>query len=327
MKILFAYDGSECAEAAVEDLKLAGLGTETDMLVMCVADVFVPPPISEVDDTFPLYIPEGVKRAHEHARHKLQEAEDLAKRVSDQVKSLFPTWHVNSHAEADSPAWALLRKADAWKPDLIVMGARGQSVFGGRLILGSISQRVLYEAHCSVRIGRGAYRDGNKPVRLLIGVDSSADSNAAVEAVCNRQWPRGTEVGLLVVVDTVMPLSSNPSEPSTMKWIEVADEGKWSQVREIFEPAAQRIRSAGLHAEVLIRRGNPADEILNEAHTWGADCIFVGARGTRGIDRLLLGSVSSAVSSRAHCSVEVCGRRNEDERTAQTDATVRKSPH
>jgi nucleotide-binding universal stress UspA family protein len=102
-----------------------------------------------------------------------------------------------------------------------------------------------------------------------------------------------------------MPLTSNPSEPSAVKWIEVADESNWSQVREIFEPAAQRIRSTGLHAEVLIRRGNPADEILEEADTWGADCISVGARGTRGIDRLLLGSVSSAVSSRAHCSVEV----------------------
>lgn len=303
MKLLIAYDGSECADAALEDLKHAGLDAEADVLVMCVADVFVPPPIDEAGEMFSRNIPEGVKRAHERARHKLEEADEVAKRISVQIKSLFPGWNVNSQAEADSPAWALLRKAEAWKPDLIIMGARGHSVFGGRLILGSISQRVLYEAHCSVRIGRGFYKDPDKPVRLLIGVDSSSDSNAAVEAVCNREWPRGTEVGLLVVVDTVMPLTSDPS--SAMKWIEVADESNWSQVREIFEPWAQRIRSAGLHAEVLIRRGNPADEILEEAHTWDANCIFVGAKGTRGIDRLLLGSVSSAVSSRAHCSVEV----------------------
>jgi len=305
MKILFGYDGSESADAALEDLKRAGLDTDADVLVMCVADVFVPPPRDEAGDTFPVNIPEGVKRAHERARHKLEAAEDLAKRISSQIKSHFPNWNVAAHAEADSPAWALLRKADDWKPDLIIMGARGHSVFGGRLILGSISQRVLYEAHCSVRIGRGPYKTPDKPVRLLIGVDSSADSNAAVEAVCNRHWPRGTEVGLLVVVDTVMPFSTNPSEPAAMKWIEVAEESNWDQVREIFEPSAQRIRAAGLHAEVLIRRGNPADEILEEAHTWDANCIFVGARGTRGIDRLLLGSVSSAVSSRAHCSVEV----------------------
>lgn len=306
MKILIGHDGSECANAALEDLQRAGLGTEVEALVMTVADVFVPEPsYGEVETTMPVYMPAAIKRAHERAQHKLEVAEDLAKRVSEHIKSVFPTWRIDSAAEADSPAWALIRKADEWKPDLIVMGARGHSVFGGRLILGSISQRVLYEARCSVRIARSSDSDPNKPVRLLIGVDSSADSNAAVEAVCNRHWPKGTEVGLLAVVDTVMPLTSNPSEPSAMKWIEVADENNWDQVREIFEPAAQRIRGAGIHAEVLIRRGNPADQILDEADTWGADCIFVGAKGTRGVERLLLGSVSSAVSSRARCSVEV----------------------
>lgn len=77
-----------------------------------------------------------------------------------------------------------------------------------------------------------------------------------------------------------------------MKWIEVADEENWDQVRQIFEPSAEKPHHAGLHTEVLIRRGNPADQILEEADTWGADCIFVGAKGTRGIDRLLPGSVS-----------------------------------
>ena len=90
-----------------------------------------------------------------------------------------------------------------------------------------------------------------------------------------------------------------------MKWIEVGDKNNWDQVREVFEPSAQTLRSAGLRAEILVRRGNPADQILEEADTWGADCVFVGAKGTRGIERLLLGSVSSAVAARAHCSVEV----------------------
>ena len=306
MKILIGYDGSEFGDAALEDLRRAGLDTEVEACVMTVADVFVPLPVDEeVENAVPMYEPQAVRHAHERAQHKLDEATDLAKRVSERIKASFPNWQITSEAEADSPAWALIRKADDWKPDLIVMGARGHSVFGGRLILGSISQRVLYEARCSVRIARASENSVDKPVRLVVGVDNSPDSNAAVEAVCNRHWPKGTEVDLLVVVDTVMPVTSDSSESTVTKWIEVADESNWSEVRKIFEPAVQRIRSAGLRAEVLIRRGNPADEIIQEAHTLGADCIFVGARGTRGIDRLLLGSVSSAVSARAHCSVEV----------------------
>ena len=81
------------------------------------------------------------------------------------------------------------------------------------------------------------------------------------------------------------------------------------KVRQIFEPAAEKLRNVGLDAAVMIRRGNPAEEIVDEPENWAADCTFVGAKGTRGIERLLLGSVSSAVSARAHCSVEVVRKR------------------
>ena len=306
MRILVAYDGSEFADAALEDLKRAGFDDEAEVLVMSVADVFVPSPVNDGrDNGFPAYTPAPVRRAHERAQHELEHAEVLAGRASERIKALFPHWRVSYHAEADSPAWAVIRKSDEWKPDLIMLGARGHSVFGGRIILGSISQRVLYEARCSVRISRGPLRNTDRPIRLLLGVDNSSDSKAAVDAVCNRNLPPGTEVGLVAVVDTVMAVSTNPSEPSVMKWIEVSDKNNWDQVREVFEPSARKLRSAGLRAEILVRRGNPADQILEEADTWGADCIFVGARGIRGIDRLLLGSVSAAVSARAHCSVEV----------------------
>jgi len=306
MKILIAYDGSDCADAALNDLERAGLGLQAEVLVMSVADVFVPPPVDEeADNSFPIYMPEGIKRAHERAQHQLKQAETLAKRASEQIKGVFPGWNVRYEAQADSPAWALIRTADTWKCDLIVMGAQGHSVFGGRLILGSISQRVLYEARCSVRIARSLPGKADEPTRLLVAVDNSSDSNEAVDAICARNWPSGTEVGLLAVVDTVLAINPNLSEPSITKWIEVGDEKNRDQVREVFEPMAEKLRNAGLNTEVLIRRGNPAAEILEEANTRSADCIFLGARGTRGIGRLLLGSVSSAVAARANCSVEV----------------------
>lgn len=306
MKILIAYDGSECADAALEDLKSAGLPKTAEALVMTLADVFLPPPINEdIDNTFPMYVPAGVKRAHERAERKLKEAESMAKRASEQIKKSFPEWQVRHEALADSPAWSLIRTADKWKADLVVVGAQGHSVLGGRLILGSVSQRVLYEASCSVRIARDSQRDGDPPLRLLIGVDNSPYSNAVVEALCRREWPKGTEVRLLAVVDTVMAITPDPVHPSIMKWIETDDEDNWDEVRQIFQPSADKLKSAGLEAAVMIRRGNPTNELLDEAESWGADCIFLGPKGARGIDRLLLGSVSSAVSARAGCSVEI----------------------
>jgi nucleotide-binding universal stress UspA family protein len=285
MKILLAYDGSADADAAVADLKRAGIGSAAEVLVMTMVDIFMPPNLSAADDDT-TNLPASVKRAVERAQQKLNEAKSLAKRASEQIKSEFPEWEVNYDAQADSPAWALIRTADTWQPDLIVMGARGHSVLGGRLILGSISQRVLYEARCTVRIARVSRKEHDGPVRIFIGVDRSVDSDAAVAAVCKRHWPQGSEVAVFAVVDTDLDVDSD-------------------EVREVFAPAMQQLRDAGLHAEVLVGHGKPADQILEEADTWGADCIFIGAKGNRGIDRLLLGSVSSAVSARADCSVEV----------------------
>ena len=304
IKILIASDGSECADEAIESLRSAGFPPKTEALVMSVADVILPPAIKE-EDKFPPHEPEAVRRAHKRAEQKLRDAEEIAKRASQQIREMFPEWQVRHEAVANSPAWALIGKADEWKPDIVVLGARGHSVFGGRLILGSVSQRVLYQVSCSVRIAREPRRSPDSLTRLLIGVDQSKDSNAAVEVVLNRHWPEGTQVRLLAIVDTVMAVNTDPGQPGVMKWIEVSDEENWDQVRQIFEPLAERLRSAGLDTAVMIRRGKPADEIVDEAESWGADCIFVGAKGVRGIERLLLGSVSSAVSSRAGCSVEV----------------------
>jgi len=304
MKILIAYDGSAHADNAIDSLVDAGFPKSADALVICVADVFLPPPIKE-EDMFPPHPPEAVRRAHAHAEQKLRDAEEMAKRATQKIGQMFPEWKVSHKATANSPAWELIRIADEWKPDIIVMGARGHSMLGGRLILGSVSQRVLYEAGCSVRIARGLRKSSDSIVRILIGVDHSQDSLAAVDAVLSRHWPKGTQVRLLAVVDTVMAIDTDPKKTGNMKWIEVGDENNWDQVRELFEPSTEMLRAAGLDAAVMIRRGNPADETLDEAETWSADCVFVGARGTRGIERLLLGSVSAAVSARANCSVEV----------------------
>ena len=73
--------------------------------------------------------------------------------------------------------------------------------------------------------------------------------------------------------------------------------------------AAQTIRAdlerAGLLADVVTEPGDPKELLIQQAEQWQADCIFLGARGLTRMERMLLGSVSSAVASRAHCSVEV----------------------
>ena len=301
MKILIAYDGSEFADAAIADLRHAGLPAAAEALVYTVADVFVPPVIDASEEVPPE--PAAVRRAHRRAEEKLKEAETRARTASERIRKDFPEWNVSYEAAAESPAWAIIFKAADWLADLIVVGSHGKSGLAGRLILGSVSQRVLYEAHCSVRVGRAVPAGQTPPLRVLVGIDGSAHSRSAVEAVANRHWPKGTQVRLLAVVDTVMALDNN--EERQVKWLEVDDENNWDQVREVFEPDAARLRANELDAAVMIRRGHPTQQLLEEAESWEAHSVFLGAKGIRGIERLLLGSVSAAIAARAKCSAEV----------------------
>ena len=301
MRILIAYDGSEFADAAIRDLQHAGLPVNAEALVYMVADVIVPPEVQPGDDV-PPELP-AVRRAHERAKQKLKQAENRARAASERIQKDFPNWTVSFEAAAESPAWAIIFKAGEWHADLIVAGSHGKSGLAGRLILGSVSQRVLYEAPCSVRIGREGPAAAIPPLRLLVGIDGSSHSKAAVEAIAQRRWPEGTQVHLLAVVDTVMALGDQ--DEREVKWLEVGDEDKWDDVRALFEPEAERLSATGLNAEVVIRSGHPTQVLLDEADSWSAHCVFAGAKGVRGIERLLLGSVSAALAARAHCSVEV----------------------
>lgn len=81
------------------------------------------------------------------------------------------------------------------------------------------------------------------------------------------------------------------------------------QLRQRVEKAAAdavtRLTGAGLLADSAVHDGAAAPMILNEARELGANCIVLGARGHRFLERFLLGSVSLAVARRAECSVEI----------------------
>ena len=85
---------------------------------------------------------------------------------------------------------------------------------------------------------------------------------------------------------------------------------------------AERLHKAGLLASYAVKEGDPRHVLVYEAEEWGATTIFVGARGLTKFDRFLLGSVSAAVTARAHCSVEVVRPRVRDLRREHTRKSV-----
>ena len=302
MKVLIAYDGSSCADFALSDLQYAGLPQEVEALILSVAEVFLPPP--SPTPALPPQVPPAVQRAWTQATHAVDEAYTLAQQARTRLLQSFPAWEVGAEACADSPAWAVIKKAETWQPALIVVGSHGRSALG-RFVLGSVSQKILTEARCSVRVARQRRQTARDPLHLLMGIDGSPDAAAAVQAVAARAWPVASTVRLVTALDarmsTALAFKRLPQETGT-----VARDAETSvSIAQTVEPLAELLRSRGLSVASVMKEGDPKQVLLDEAEQWEADCIFVGARGLRRVERFLLGSVSAAVAARARCSVEV----------------------
>ena len=83
----------------------------------------------------------------------------------------------------------LMRKADEWNPDLVVVGSHGRSALG-RFFLGSVSKRIVTDSNHSVRVTRGVVQKGGiKPPRIVIGVDGSPEAEHAVRVVGRAYGP------------------------------------------------------------------------------------------------------------------------------------------
>jgi nucleotide-binding universal stress UspA family protein len=306
MKVLIAYDGSRHARAVLNDLRRAGLPREAEALVISAADVWVRPPSK--DDVRESRAREldivGLNKAQAQAEQAVKRARALAKLASKRIKAMFPEWTVNAEACGDSPAWAVIKKADEWGADLVVVGSRGRSA-ERRLLFGTVSQKVLYEARCSVRIARHPARKDDSPSRIIIGVDGSPGAEAAVNAVAGRDWPSGTEARVIAVysLQTLLAIG-HFIQPVLVAAREHLDD-RTALAQSIADSSAEKLRTAGLLATAIAREGDPKRMLLDEAAKWQADSIFVGARGLRRIERFLLGSVSAGVAAQANCSVEV----------------------
>lgn len=307
MRILIGFDGAAPMDGVFPDLARAGLPARTEAVVMSVATAWGHAPTPpESPDQYASVFPLDKKYKH-HLKQSLKDAQTLAQQGKRGLREHFHSWKVEAEGAIDDAAEALLRKAESWNADLIVVGS-GRSAIG-RLLLGSVSQKVLNYAQTSVRITREWPKGKAPQTRILVGVDGSPDSLAAVSAVCERSWPENTAVCLVAVVDSRSPLSLLPMLTSTRKKALTTAIRAIGGLEGKMEAAVDLLAAAGLDAEPRILKGDPRRVLLKQAKDWRAHCIFLGSRGLNRVERFFIGSVSSAVAVQAPCSVEIIKTR------------------
>jgi nucleotide-binding universal stress UspA family protein len=130
--------------------------------------------------------------------------------------------------------------------------------------------------------------------RLLVAVDGSEGSDRALRLAARLARAMQSEVTLVHVgrlrEDPVLAAEAERS----------ADE---EVGRRILAEAGRLLTAAGVPCRAELLHGRPADEIVRSARRHRAALVVLGTRGLTGARRILLGSVSHAVSAEAGCSV------------------------
>jgi nucleotide-binding universal stress UspA family protein len=144
-------------------------------------------------------------------------------------------------------------------------------------------------------------------MKILLATDGSDYSKAAVNSVAERPWPEGSEVRIVSAREI-------PYAPTTEAWVlpdryyKELERAANEQAEAAVKDAVGRIKSgkaSELEIITVIKSGSAREMILDEAEKWDADLIVLGSHGYSGWQRFLLGSVSNAVATHAHCSVEI----------------------
>jgi len=144
-------------------------------------------------------------------------------------------------------------------------------------------------------------------MKILLAIDGSPCSDAAIEEVARRPWPEGSLIKVLTSYE--LPVPPTPEAWGLpLSYFEDMDVGLRKQSQNIVDAALKVLKprlGKNISIDAALVPGPPRTVILDEAETWGADLIVVGSHGKGAWQRFLLGSVSQGVVSHAKCSVEV----------------------
>jgi nucleotide-binding universal stress UspA family protein len=143
-------------------------------------------------------------------------------------------------------------------------------------------------------------------MKVLLAIDGSPHSHAALEEVASRTWPADTQIYVLTVNHSSWPLSWDPFFTLAAAHMDSVMEQQ-RNAPALLRRAVQRLqeRAPALQVTTKAIDGVPHDVIVQEAETWGADLIVLGSHGYGRIRRALLGSVAAAVAVEAPCAVEI----------------------
>jgi nucleotide-binding universal stress UspA family protein len=172
--------------------------------------------------------------------------------------------------------------------------------------MGSVSRGVVQRIRCTALVVR------KRPAqvrRFVLGVDGSPTARRAVDFLCRLAPPRGNLVTVVQAMESLsLPsLALMPARVRDTLRAEAAEleSTRMTRARRDVDEARTRLESAGWKVRTAIRVGTPLDVLLETTAETDADILVVGARGTGGFERLMLGSVAEGALNHSKVPVLV----------------------
>jgi nucleotide-binding universal stress UspA family protein len=199
----------------------------------------------------------------------------------------------------------IVRAADTFRADLLVVGSRGLSALE-RFVLGSVADKVAHLSHCPVLIARPPRHQMRE---VILAIDDSAHAAEAAAFIVRFPLPAGAHITVCNTypVSHPRPYAGAGGEPFYPDVFEQAmsevRQSRRSHAEQLVRGVAGRLRAHGYQCSPETREGDPAGEILALAEEREADLIVAGARGVSLLRGLLVGSVAGRLVKAAPCSV------------------------
>lgn len=195
---------------------------------------------------------------------------------------------VMTRTEHGDPARTLV--AAAREADLLVVGARGHGGFAG-LRLGSVSVHCIQRAACPVVVVPASVAGTSLTAPVVVGVDDSPVSRAALAAAAHEASLRSARVVAVHAVEW-RPLGTDLVRPEKQQLVD------WGRhlLTGMLDPV--RVQWPDVRFDEQVVPGHPAHVLREAGRTAGL--LVLGSRGHGQLAGLLVGSVSLHVLSRVH---------------------------
>jgi nucleotide-binding universal stress UspA family protein len=305
MKTLIAIDGSPYATTALITASRLLTRANNRFDLMCVVPEF---------RTVSVFASKG-PNSHRVFEAKYQEyMEQNAERVLGRAMQILDAEGIESHVlrKTGSPGDVLVSAGEDY--DVVVVGAHGRAERPSPG-LGPVGSRIVEHVSGIALVGRELVNENN--FKILAGVDGSAMSRNAVEALIGNFNLAGAQVTLMHVIEKPwlrLGLEQEWYEELERAYAEAPDEPEGEKLfreelqleaEQIIEDAREPLDSRGLSTEARIEEGFPGDELLHEAEIGEYDLIVMGATGISDLKHTVLGSAAFKLASHSPCSVAV----------------------